>query len=88
MCLDAPTIKGKMLRPIENYRIIRYQMGQQNLREEKRWLVAVNRTYEKGSGLQLWEPRSDYTYVCGEHFLTGKCILIFFFLRGAVFFAG
>ncbi|XP_022780598.1 uncharacterized protein LOC111321874 [Stylophora pistillata] len=35
------------------------------------WLKAINRGTEEARG-KLWEPKSDYTYVCSANFLSGK----------------
>lgn len=41
-------------------------------RREK-WLKAINRCVVKANGsVKLWEPTSNYTYVCGRHFISGE----------------
>ncbi len=35
------------------------------------WLQAIRREDVNG---KLWEPKSDYHYVCSEHFIEGKQI--------------
>ncbi|XP_054764741.2 uncharacterized protein LOC129271400 [Lytechinus pictus] len=34
------------------------------------WLTAISRAQEEAPG-RLWEPKSDYNYICSSHFISG-----------------
>ncbi|XP_041347146.1 THAP domain-containing protein 7-like [Gigantopelta aegis] len=41
----------------------------------KRWIQAIGRAHINDDGTisnKMWEPRSDYTYVCSAHFISGS----------------
>ncbi|XP_062380710.1 THAP domain-containing protein 11-like [Sardina pilchardus] len=44
-------------------------LPQKNLERRQLWLQAIKR---EGPNKKLWDPASPHTYVCGEHFVTGR----------------